>query len=275
VNAQRSTDQLLTELVRADRALREERNDRASFRFVSPYSRNPRLRHNGFHLTGQHGSLHVDRQEIEELKAAGFIRVDVQKTRMPATAGVKAYTVEQWLIDVTPEGAARVDLLERAVAGGQGGGGAAGPELEWATNVLPVLQAARQAAEAAPPDMGASQDAVNELLGRGAGDETTARVLHELEQAGYIRETLDFDQGIGPTHFVLTEKALQVVAGWPGGGADAAYERLVALLEEQIAEAATPEERSRWERARDALLSVGRDVLVELLAGAAGRAIGL
>ena len=275
MNAQRSADEVLTELVRADRALREEQGDQASFRFVSPYSRQPRLRHNGFHLAGQDGTLQVARQEIEELHAAGFIRVDVRKTRMPASGEVKAYTHEKWLIDVTPDGAARVDLLERAAGDERAEDHIAGPELEWATNVLPVLQAARQAAEAAPVDTGASQDAVNEPLGREAGDEVTARVLHELEQADYIRETLEIGQGVGPARFVLTEKALQVVAGWPGGGADAAYERLVALLEERIAAAATPEERSRWERARDAVLSIGRDVLVELLAGATGRAIGL
>jgi hypothetical protein len=268
-------DELLSELVRADSAMRDE-GERESFRFTSPHSRNPLLRHKGFHRTGHdNGYLHAARQEIDDLKAAGLVRVRVQKTRMPAHGSQKAWTHEEWQIDVTNEGFERHRLHEQvaAAAAGGSGGGSVDADLEWVTSVLPVLQAVYTEVLAASPDIGASQDAVNSRLGRQRGDEATARVLHELEQAGYLRATMDVEQLVGPAYFVLTEKALQIVARWPGGGTDAAYKQLVALIEERIEQAEGDEERTRWERARDAIVGLGHDVLVNVLSAAAARGV--
>ena len=63
----------------------------------------------------------------------------------------------------------------------------------------------------------------------------------------------------------ITEKGLQITAGWPTGAADAAYTRLLTLIDEHVEEAATDEERSKWERLRDGVLGVGRDVGVRVL----------
>lgn len=268
-------DEVLVEMVRADLALREDTGERDSFRFTSPYSRNPLLRHNGFHRTGhEQGFLHVPRQVIEDMKEQHLVRIKVDKHRVSGS-GRKSQTFEQWLVDVSTGGVERYRLLEQTHTGGTAETPAAGgvASLEWATDVLPVLQAAYEAAAEGSPDIGASQDAVNARMGREAGDVSTARSLLQLEQAGYLRETMGADQIVGPAFFTLTEKALQVVAGWPGGGGDAAYDRLLALLDERISAAGTPDERSQWERARDAVVGAGRDVLVEVLAAAATRGV--
>jgi hypothetical protein len=67
----------------------------------------------------------------------------------------------------------------------------------------------------------------------------------------------------------ITEKGLQVTAGWPSGAPDAAYIRLLALIDEHVEEAASEEERSKWQRQRDAVVGVGRDVAVDVLSTAA------
>jgi hypothetical protein len=109
-----TTDEILVELVRADEALREESKDRDSFRYTSPFSRNPILRHNGFYRTGHdHPFIHVSRQDIEDLKEAGLIRVRVQKNRIQGP-GRKTTTIEQWLVDVTQDGYERYGLLVAA-----------------------------------------------------------------------------------------------------------------------------------------------------------------
>ncbi|HEX6664232.1 MAG TPA: hypothetical protein VF025_11200 [Gaiellaceae bacterium] len=62
---------------------------------------------------------------------------------------------------------------------------------------------------------------------------------------------------------------MQITAGWPSGAPDAAYARLLALIDEHIEEAASDEERTKWERLRDAVVGVGRDFAVGVLSAAA------
>ncbi|MCW2963170.1 MAG: hypothetical protein JWO17_422 [Actinomycetia bacterium] len=109
-----TTDEILIELVRADSAMREESDERDSFRFVSPDSRNPILRHNGFYRTGhEQPFIHVSRQHIEDLKEAGLIRVRVTKNRVQGP-GRKTTTIEQWLVDVTSAGYEQYGLIVAA-----------------------------------------------------------------------------------------------------------------------------------------------------------------
>jgi len=120
--------------------------------------------------------------------------------------------------------------------------------------------------------MGADQPAINAELRRSPDDETTDRVLYELEQAGYVHATVATDAQWGPLTAKLTEKGLQLVASWPTTTADAAVAKLMALVELRISEASTPEEKTRWQQVRDGLLSFGRDALVEVIGSAAGGA---
>jgi hypothetical protein len=87
-----------------------------------------------------------------------------------------------------------------------------------------------------------------------------------LVTTGYLDTTT---QAMGTRFTRMAEKGLQITAGWPSGAADAAYTRLLALIDEQVEEAASPEERSKWQRLRDAVVDVGRDVAVEVLSAAA------
>jgi hypothetical protein len=63
----------------------------------------------------------------------------------------------------------------------------------------------------------------------------------------------------------LGEKALQRVAGWPGGSGDLASE-LLALIDRRLADPAVSEdERGRLERLRQTLGEVGKGVVTGLL----------
>jgi len=141
----------------------------------------------------------------------------------------------------------------------------------WADNVLPVLEASYRVSlrEAGEPYV--TQDAVNEEMGREPGDVQTARALHDLWHADYVDDVLDGGGmgAFGPQRFTLTEKALQIVAGWPGFGGESLFSRMLAELDERVASASTPEERTRLERLRDGLVGVGRDVFTNVIS--AGR----
>jgi hypothetical protein len=145
-----------------------------------------------------------------------------------------------------------------------------GEWLAWEESARPVLDAVYRAVTDAGDPMGVDQAAINAQLGRAPSDETTDRVLYELEETGWIVRTVGTDASWGPLQCKLSEKGLQLVAGWPSTTADAAVSKLLTLVELRIAEAQTPEERTRWERVRDGFLSFGRDALVELIGAAGG-----
>lgn len=141
---------------------------------------------------------------------------------------------------------------------------------DWDTEIRPVLDAVyRVVFTEAGAEGGASQQDVNAELNRDPGDRRTSLALEALVGNGYLMGHAGVDEIPGPGRSRLTEKALRLVAGWPTGAADAAVSKLLALAELQIAEAPTPEEKGRWERVREGLLSFGRDVLVEIVGSAA------
>lgn len=146
--------------------------------------------------------------------------------------------------------------------------GPQGP-LDWDTEARPVLDAVYRAYGPEPSDMGVTQEAINAELGREPRDRRTDYVLRELEQTNWIVETMGTDQTMGPLYCKVSEKGLQLVAGWPTTTAEAAVEKLLALVDLRITEASDPEERSKWQRIRDGLLGVGREALVRILADAA------
>jgi hypothetical protein len=136
--------------------------------------------------------------------------------------------------------------------------------------VSAVLEAAYAASGESMPDLGVSWQTINQRLGRDADDERTGRALKALVEAGYLREMLSgSDQTPWPTWVAVTEKGLQVTAGWPTGAADAAMTQLLADIDKHIDEASSEDERSRWQRLRDAVAGIGRDVAVEVLSAAA------
>jgi hypothetical protein len=141
---------------------------------------------------------------------------------------------------------------------------------DWDTEMRPVLDAVyRIVSTEEGAEEGASQQEINAELGREPSDRATSLALEALARNGYLTGP-EVDEPPGPVWSHPTEKALQLVAGWPAGAADAAVSKLLALAELRIVEASTAEERGRWERVREGLLSFGRDVLVEVVGSAAG-----
>jgi hypothetical protein len=146
--------------------------------------------------------------------------------------------------------------------------------LQWETEVLPVLEAVHRAtARHEFPAYGIDSELVAAELGRANDDRDMAFALRRLIEAGYLKETLSSDVQFAPKAVELTERGLQVTAGWPTGPGDALLSSLLAEVERRIATTASAEERSALERFRDFALGVGRDVLVGVLSAYADRAV--
>ena len=109
-----------------------------------------------------------------------------------------------------------------------------------------------------------SRHEVNDVLGRSESDPATERAIRDLGHAGYLRGESDVRQIVGRIDFELTEKGLQIVAGWPSP--DSTADAFLAAIAARM-DAASPDEQDRLERLRDSALDVGRGVLADLIAG--------
>lgn len=188
--------------------------------------------------------------EVLDLEQAGYLRF---------------HSTERGIIfDVTRAGRRRAvefDGAHQASAGGL----VEQHALDWSSRVLPVLNALARAYSRAPSSLGVRTEVIVEELGPDADDHLVALTLEELGRAGYLEETLGGDQLPGPAASRLTEKGLQVTAGWPTASGEVALDRLLAMIEQRIEAATTEEERSKWKRLRDGVAGVGRDVFVGVL----------
>ena len=72
-----------------------------------------------------------------------------------------------------------------------------------------------------------------------------------------------------PVAIVLSEKARQLLAGWPSDSGDALYTRFLSALDESIAAASNDEERGKLERLRADASEIGKGVLVSVLSNLA------
>lgn len=148
--------------------------------------------------------------------------------------------------------------------------------MDW-SEVQPVLETTYRLLAQQEKAGRVTGQAVNEALGRDTNDEATGRVLKRLHEAGYIRGQFAWQTSL-PLMIDSTEKGLQQTSGWPSPGAAGGTEQvelLLRLLDERIADEATPdEERSRLRRVRDAVGEVGRGVFTEVLAAYIARVTG-
>lgn len=212
-----------------------------------------------------HDALSIDKVskgDLEELDAQGLISLSY---------GSKGHSGP---IRVTGEGYAAIAELDRQARAESGVAVVpAGMPMDWKTEMWPVLEAVYRAYSNRPSDTGISQAAINQELGRGEKDEKTGLALHALERADYVRKTLDYEQATGPAFCEPTEKALQLLAGWPATSGEAAFAQLLQALDAQI-ESTSGEERTRLERLREGVTEVGQGVMTGLLtriiAGGAG-----
>jgi len=235
-------DGLLLALADADAEQRPERPEFLVLPGMSPLSSVP----------VQHPALPKDfrcsGQSIDELDDHGYVRR-------------RDLGGQQFALSVTEAGLLHAARLRNALEHGPG----AAEGIDWDTVVLPVLQAVGRAHSQARPGLGVSLEMVNTELGRAPDDLSTAEVLDDLIRTDYLEQTIDTDSRPGPAWCQLREKGLQVTSGWPSGSGEVALARLLAIVDERIAGAVDDEERSKWERFRDGVLGVGRDVLVGVM----------
>lgn len=94
-----------------------------------------------------------------------------------------------------------------------------------------------------------------------------------MKDEGLVRTQVDQRNGIGKPVTVygvrLTGKGRRAIGRWPHD-ASRAVDELLTRLDDMIG-VAPAEERSKLVRARDTLLGVGRDLLVEIAGAAATR----
>jgi hypothetical protein len=92
------------------------------------------------------------------------------------------------------------------------------------------------------------------------------RSVRRLRDNGYL--TANFYGGGDLDISTITGLGLTASGAWPSP--ETLADRLIAAVEQGLANATTDDERSRWRKLRDGLASAGRDVVV----GAAGGALG-
>jgi hypothetical protein len=233
-------DELLLRLVEADERTRPDRDHFILFRVMVSGQGLP-VQHPGLEEDG----LSAREQDLEDLADAGHLRLERR--------------ANAWHFDITPTGFERARKLRRASepppAASVGGG------IGWSTAMLPVLLGVGNAYSATSrPEVGVTPAEVAETLGRDHDDELE-RILYELTRTDYVEAVLEVDQSLAPVSMRPTEKALRVVAGWPGG-ADA----LLAALAARRDAATSEEERGRLQRAYESLSGLGREVLSDVIA---------
>jgi hypothetical protein len=130
----------------------------------------------------------------------------------------------------------------------------------WTDRELPILEAIRSVEEA-EGDRISSMD-LAKMVGL---PEAEVRVgVRALREAGYMAygQLLGGEQRSWVATFPgLREKGRRAVQQWPSDGLGS----LVELIEQRIADATDPEERSKLERLRDGLLGVGQGVATSII----------
>ncbi len=213
----------------------------------------------GIGTTMRHASIHgrqnVDHGDIEELWRLGLVDVTPGSTAMSGRVrptGDGIHHVEE---------ARRLEAITRADDAISSGSGAS--RIAWDAT-LPVLQAVVDLYAQADAGEDVSQMQVNQRLERTDGDSDTSRAFEVLERGGYVQGTASIEQLPGALTVVPTERALQLLAGWPADG-EVALARLIAALQTQIDATSDEEEKGKLKRVLDAVQGVGENIAAEVL----------
>lgn len=137
----------------------------------------------------------------------------------------------------------------------------------WTSRDLPLLRRIAESVESDGPPVDAAE--VGWELGLSPRETDTA--ARALESGGYISGLAWEGGSVPPLISGITGTARKAVGLWPSH--EVGYERLLAKLDELIA-ASTPQERTRLQRARDALVAGGGQVGVALAGAVLGGAVG-
>jgi hypothetical protein len=202
------------------------------------------------------GESYIDYPDLEQLGVLGFISMSPQ-------AGVamtgSAYPTGDGIHHI--DEARRLERIARA-------DGAAQPDsspsrITWDL-VLPVLQAVVDLYGRAEAGEDVPEAQVRQRLEEQGHQSDVSRALEALERGGYLEAAGGIDQISGSVIVAPTERALQLLAGWPADGA-MAVERLIGALQAQIDETADEEEKGKLKRVLDAVQGVGESVAAEVL----------
>jgi hypothetical protein len=134
--------------------------------------------------------------------------------------------------------------------------------LDWSA-VNPVLEALFEAyTQAGAPEYGIASEPVL----RGLEDPAAGRpAVRELVRGGYLETVNEQDQSDIPSEVRPTPLTLQLIARWPGSGAEAALGELVAAIDEEITSTDDSDKRRKLTAVRDGLLGAARDVAIHYL----------
>jgi len=202
------------------------------------------------------GETHIDYPDLEQLGSSSLLAMTPQAgvamtgRVYPTNKGVQHVEEARRL-----EGIARAD---NAISSGSGGS-----RIAWDVT-LPVLEAVVALYGQADAGEDVSQIQVNQRLERDNGNPDTSRAFEVLEQSGYLHGTASIDQLPGALTVVPTERALQLLTGWPADG-EVALARLIGALQTQIDSTENEEEKGKVRRVLDAVQGVGENVAAEVL----------
>jgi hypothetical protein len=183
--------------------------------------------------------------EVDELEERGWVRIE----RTDGMSRIFAITVAG-----RDAGRAR----SRALAAGA----SSAVVLDWRA-VTPVLDALWEAYTAnGAPEYGVATATVLRTFEDSAG---AGAAVRELVRGGYLETVADSDQSDIPQAVRPLPLTFQLLAGWPGGTAEAALDELVAALDKAIEGTEPGEEQSKLIRVRDGLLSAARDIALTWL----------
>jgi hypothetical protein len=206
------------------------------------------------HAFDQHNSRHVDDEMLERLAEKGLIRLDYT-----GSGSLKLYLTEQGEEVAAEakrflEGEPDTPLDPDAAV-----------DLSWESSGRPTLEVAYRlwAARGAPREGVTTTSIFNEL--HKTPEQQTARTIALLVEGNYLARASALSTEFGPTAVSVTERGLQVVAGWPATTAEAAAGSLLAALEQAIEETDEPERKSKLERLREVALDVGQGTLAQVL----------
>jgi hypothetical protein len=202
------------------------------------------------------GETYIDYPDLEQLGSIGFLAIAPQEG--VAMTG-RVYPTNDGVLHVEEarrlEGIVRAD---KAISSGSGGS-----RIAWDVT-LPVLEAVVDLYAQADAGEDVSQMQVNQRLERENGDSDTSRAFEVLERSGYVQGTASIEPLPGALTVVPTERALQLLQGWPADG-EVALARLIAALQTQIDSTDDEEEKGKVRRVLDAVEGVGENVAAEVL----------
>ncbi|HYN35574.1 MAG TPA: hypothetical protein VEV82_01220 [Actinomycetota bacterium] len=136
-------------------------------------------------------------------------------------------------------------------------------ELTWLKREMPILEAVFELEERSGDDgfITTTVEQIADATGLDLGE--VRRGVRALYESGYIvGENTTVHVGYNLYGIRLLEKGRQRVGQWPGQDS---YESLITFLEDSINSEEDPDRKSKLERLKDGVTSVGRDVAGSVL----------